>query len=116
MSIKEKLIELIKVRISLPEIKVDNVNNALDLSLAAFNMVPCVTYFTFEDEENIDQLKDLLITYASYVLLTSYSCTNDYYLNVARELWNNWESQVRSLKESDSFYEDFVQEVKKSEK
>ena len=115
MSVLDKLVELVKFRIGLDGEDPKNVRWALQLALSAFNMVPAVTYFTFDDEENIDQLTDILVTYAAYVLLTKKAAedlSDDIgdTTHLARELWNNWESQVNNMKQSDSFYEDFVQE------
>jgi hypothetical protein len=108
----KNLVALVKDRIAIE----DEIEPALNLSLRAFNMVPCVTYFTFDDEENIDQLSDILVTYACYVILTkkaAMAITESSFsdlITLARELWNNWDSQVNNLKQSDSFYDDFVQE------
>lgn len=127
--IYESLVELVKFRMA-KDLEDDSIDKALQLSLSAFNMVPCVTYFTFDDEENIEQISDLLITYACYVLLSTNSLTergrevihsdngisfvppnmSQHLVTMARELWNNWDSQVNNLKQSDSFYEDFVRE------
>ena len=128
----DSLVELVKFRIGL-----DNdhgVIPALQLALSAFNMVPAITYFSFdEDEENIEQISDILVTYASYILLTKKAAeisnkspepaisdngisytpgpSNIHeVITLARELWSSWDSQVNNLKQSDSFYEDFVKE------
>jgi hypothetical protein len=119
MTALENLVELVKNRIALniEVVEDEDIEGALTLSLSAFNMVPCVTYFTFEDEENINQLSDILVTYAGYILLTNMATSNIGYtslhddMKVARALWNNWVQQVTNLKQSDSFYEDFVQDV-----
>ena len=123
----KNLAELVKFRMSLPSLEAGDIDKALQLALSAFNMVPCVTYFTFDDDENIEQLSDILVTYACYVLLSTQSLVergregadptigyfppdvSTHLLTVSRELWNNWDSQVNNLKQSDSFYEDFVQ-------
>lgn len=125
--IYENLVDLVKFRIAL-ELDKETIDKALQLSLSAFNMVPCVTYFTFDDEENIDQISDLLVTYACYVVLSTKSLVergrevsvssngvsfvppdmSEHLVRLSRELWNNWDSQVNNLKQSDSFYEDFV--------
>jgi len=136
MSVLDNLVEVVKFRIGLDsdETNTNDVRLALQLALSAFNMVPAITYFSFdEDEENVAQLSDILVTYAAYVLLAkkasevaskipgpaisdngiSYNpgVLNFYdFTNLARELWNNWDSQVSNLKQSDSFYEDFIQE------
>ena len=139
MSILDNLVEVVKFRIGLgyednDEIALTDVRLALQLALSAFNMVPAVTYFKFdEDEENIEQISDILVTYASYVLLTKKAAnivnkvpepaisdggisyvpghSNIHEaITLARELWSNWDSQVNNLKQSDSFYADFVQE------
>ena len=132
MSALENLVELVKFRMSTLNSGVDvkNIEKALYLSLSAFNMMPCVTYFKFGDEENINQISDLLVTYASYILLTTQSLVergkefavedngvgfippsvSDHLIIVSRELWNSWYSRVKDLKQSDSFYEDFVRE------
>jgi hypothetical protein len=133
MSVLDNLVEIVKFRIGLDDeqISVTNVRLALRLALSAFNMVPAITYFTFEDdEENIAQLADVLVTYAAHVLLVRQSLiesgrefvisdggikynpanVSNHLINVSREVWNNWDSQVSNLKQSDSFYEDFIQE------
>jgi hypothetical protein len=135
MSVLDNLVEVVKFRIGLDvDSDATNVRLALQLALSAFNMVPAVTYFSFDDdEENIAQILDLLVTYASYVLLTKKAADlankipepaiNDNgisyipgisniheVITLARELWNNWDSQVSNLKGSDSFYADFVRE------
>jgi len=127
--IYENLVDLVKFRMAL-EIEEEKIDKALQLSLSAFNMAPCVTYFTFDDEENIEQISDLLVTYACYILLSTNSLVergreisistdgttfvppnmSEHLVTLARELWNNWDSQVNNLKQSDSFYEDFVRE------
>lgn len=136
MSVLDNLVEVVKFRIGLDddESSVTQVRLALQLALSAFNMVPAVTYFSFEDdEENVAQLSDILVTYAAYVLLTKKAseilnkdpepAISDHGISyvpgvsnfhevttLARELWNNWDSQVNNMKQSDSFYEDFVRE------
>ena len=135
MSVLDNLVEGVKFRIGLDdESSVTQVRLALQLALSAFNMVPAVTYFSFEDdEENVAQLSDILVTYAAYVLLTKKAseifnkdpepAISDHGISyvpgvsnfhevttLARELWNNWDSQVNNMKQSDSFYEDFVRE------
>jgi hypothetical protein len=121
MSVLDNLVEVVKFRIGLgDDDDVTTVRLALQLALSAFNMVPAVTYFSFEeDEENIAQISDLLVTYAAYILLTRKAARSisdisdpDFQdlVTLSREAWNNWDSQVNNLKQSDSFYEDFVQE------
>jgi hypothetical protein len=103
---------------------------ALELSLRAFNMVPRVTYFKWSDVETIDQIGDLLVTYAAHILLTKQSLlergrefqikdngvgfvppsVSDLAINISNILWHNWDVQVRNLKESDEFYQDFIKE------
>lgn len=112
----DNLINLVKLRIS-TDSSDDEIMKALELSLSAFNMIPSVSYFTFEDDENINQLSDILATYAAYILATSKAArvigndkeSNDMFM-LARELWNNWYTQVNTLKQSESFYKDFVEE------
>lgn len=116
MSVLDNLVELVKFRIGLGDADDTAVTLALQLALGAFNIVPSVTYFTFEDEENIAQLSDLLVTYAAYVLLTRKAAqaisdrSFQDLVQLSREVWSNWDSQVSNLKQSDSFYEDFVKE------
>jgi hypothetical protein len=132
MSILDNLVDVVKFRIGIDsddETSTISVRLALQLALSAFNMVPVVTYFSFEeDEENISQISDILVTYAAYVLLTKKAIEITREISVkdggisytpadssstaylARELWNNWDSQVSNLKQSDSFYEDFIPE------
>lgn len=130
MSALENLVELVNFRLFQPY-PVEDIKKALVLALSAFNMVPNITYFTFYDEEIIDQLKDILVTYACHIILMKNSPVErnkefmqindggisymppsiaEHLAMLTRELWNNWDSQVRELKQSDSFYEDFVRE------
>jgi hypothetical protein len=131
MSILDNLVEVVNFRIGLASDEESaQAQLALQLALSAFNMIPCVTYFDFDDEENISQISDILVTYASYVLLIRKSLIekckefnisdngvylqppdiSNHLITVSRELWNNWNYQVQELKQSDSFYEDFVKE------
>jgi len=119
MSVLDNLAEVVKFRIGLVNNDDETaVRQALKLALNAFNMVPAVTYFSFseEDDENIVQLSDLLVTYAAYILLTRKavrSVSGDSFQElviISREICNNWDSQVNNLKQSESFYDDFVQE------
>ena len=107
-----------------------DVERAISLSLAAFNMAVFPTYLKIEDEENMMQLSDLLVTYASYLLLVRQSLLEkgreytiqdngvgwtppllaDFVYNVARELHENWWRAVTELKGSGGFDSDFVQE------
>jgi hypothetical protein len=110
MTALENLVSLVSDRIDTTDL-VEFIEPALKLSLSAFNMVPHITYFTFEDEENINQLSDILVTYACYVLVTKKVASIRNFqegINLAHELWSNWNVQVNDLKQSDSFYEDFV--------
>lgn len=126
--IYENLVKLVTVRSGL-EVSEENVSSALELSLSAFNIIPNITYFDFCDEEIIDQLKDPLVTYATYILLVRHAIklqnTVKYSSNgveldtadnsfgillLASELWIQWRKQVNTLKKSESFYDDFVKE------
>jgi hypothetical protein len=112
MTAFENLVSLVNDRIDTTDL-FDYIEPALKLSLSAFNMVPHITYFTFEDEENINQLSDILVTYACYVLVTKQvASVHNWHerMSLARELWNNWHMQANDLKQSESFYEDFVRE------
>lgn len=111
--------------------KPEDIQRALSLSLSAFNMTPPVTYLKFTDEENMEQLSDLLVTYAAHLLLTKQSLlergrefqvkdngigfvppsVSDLAINISNTLWHTWDLQVRNLKESTNFYEDFVKEA-----
>lgn len=130
MSVFKNLIELVKLRIGNLDDALDTkIALALQLSLNAFNMVPVVTYFSFEsDEENIAQISDLLVTYAAYIILNAQSVeergkewaqlqngllvsppnVSDQCFSMANEMWRMWNIQVRDLKQSESFYTDFV--------
>lgn len=142
--IKHTLIQLVKFRVastgktlggnnSYQEVDIfadAEILSALELSLRAFNMRPVITYFGWDDEETIDMISDLLVTYAAYILLTRQSLVergkeftvNDagisfnpsdvssMALNVANEMWRVWETQVHTVKTSPSFYKDFVQD------
>ena len=114
----------IEIEIFTPE----KIETALSLALTAFNAVPPLTYFQFQDEENIMQLSDLLVTYAGYLLLTQqslvekgrefdssvvgYTSTNmsNFLYDVGRDMYHDWIDRVQKLKESSSFYADFIRE------
>lgn len=113
----------------------DQIKLALELSLRAFNMIPCVTYFKWDDVENIDMISDLLVTYSAYILFSRSAIlergrefhvqdngvgfspppVSDMALALAKESYESWYSQVSDLKESNSFFLDFVQEPDESE-
>jgi Ca2+/Na+ antiporter len=128
----KELIELVRFRIdefsttdTQDHITDGDIEKSLKLSLSAFNAIPPFTYFTFEDEENIVQFSDMLVTYACYMLLikislaekkkesddknSDHNYSNTAY-NLSVDLYNNWLTQVTRLKESDSFYSDFIAE------
>ena len=69
------LIELVALRIGvrLSEdplfVKPDDIPRALELSLSAFNAHTPSTSITFEDTKEIEKIKDILVTYAAYVIL-----------------------------------------------
>jgi hypothetical protein len=133
MSIKEKLVELVRFRMVDPQLSVEEIDKALQLSLSAFNMVPHITYFTIYDAENVEQISDILVNYAAYVLCQNKSVierinskkniykdgggyevmspdmSNDY-RELARDLWHSWWEQVNNLKQTDNFYDEFVKE------
>lgn len=108
----------------------EDVQRALNLSLSAFNMSPPVTYLKFTDEENMDQLSDLLVTYAAHLLLTNkalvekgreYSVKDNgieyeapqlgnFLLGTSDNLYRYWYERVRVLKTDPSFFRDFIQD------
>lgn len=108
----------------------DEIKQALELSLSAFNMIPNITYFKFTDEENIDQISDLLVTYAAHLLLIrqalvekgrEYSISDNgieyagpnigqFMLTVSDNLYQYWYGRVQVLKGDSHFYEDFVKD------
>ncbi len=122
VEISSTLINLVQVRVgdnkntTSPVFDVENIKAALELSLRAFNMVPVVTYFKWDDVETIDMISDLLVTYASVILLQSADVVEsgrefkDMAFNLSVRLYDNWLSQVTLLKSSDSFYDDFVED------
>lgn len=107
-----------------------DIEKALDLSLTAFNALPPFTYFKCTDEENIMQISDILVTYASFLLLTRQSLLEkgreiilddngvkleppqlaNFVYTTARDLFSDWKFAVIELKNSASFYEDFIKE------
>lgn len=108
------------------------VETAIKMALTAFNAIPPFTYFKMEDEENIDQISDSLVTYAAYLLLQrqalvekGYEFTvkdngvnwtppilSQFLFEVAKDLRDNWVQRTEVLKGSDSFYKDFIKEPK----
>lgn len=136
--IPSTLINLVRVRVGDNKntivFGIDDAKVALELSLRAFNMIPVVTYFKWDDVETIDMISDLLVTYASVVLLQSAAITergrefkqdsgvsfippsiSDMAFNLSVRLYDNWLSQVTLLKSSDSFYTDFVEDSSDNE-
>jgi hypothetical protein len=108
----------------------EDIQHALVLSLRAFNMIEVVTYFKFDDVENITQISDLLVTYASYLLLMQQSlkekgrefilndngvsyappALSDFLYMTSRDLYHDWYQRVQDLKKSSGFYYDFVKD------
>lgn len=139
--ISSTLINLVRVRVgdnkntTSPVFDVENIKAALELSLRAFNMVPVVTYFKWDDVETIDMISDLLVTYAGVVLLQSAAIVergrefkqedggvsftppsiSDMAFNLSIRSYDNWLNQVTLLKSSDSFYDDFVEDSSDNE-
>jgi hypothetical protein len=129
--IKNTLIKFLKFRLASAETWVfstEDLDCALELSLRAFNMVPEVTYFKWDDIETIDMISDILVTYAAHLLLVKQSLlergrefqikdngvtwmppsVSELAFLISNELWTAWDEQVRQLKESSSFYNDFI--------
>jgi hypothetical protein len=89
-----------------------------------------VTYLKFTDEENMDQLSDLLVTYAAHLLLTNkalvekgreYNMKDNgveyeapqlghFLLSVSDNLYRYWYERVRVLKTDSTFFRDFIQD------
>lgn len=138
-----KLAELVKFRVSgvrkfvvdgKPEdvcvFEPEEINYALQLSLSAFNMFPHVTYIKFTDEENIEQISDLLVTYAAYLLLSKQSLLEmgrqfsinsggvsyeppdlgKFLNNVSESLYRSWFEKINITKSDSGFYHDFVRD------
>ncbi len=109
---------------------IKSIKYALELSLKAFNMSPVITYFKWDDVETIDMISDILVTYAVFTLWQSASFSErsqevkvkdsgvtftppnltEVALTLSTQAYDHWFNQVRSLKSSDSFYNDFVQD------
>jgi len=124
-------VEYVEVNIFQPE----DIKTALELSLRAFNMVETITYFTFDDVENVTQISDLLVTYAAYLLLTRQSlkekgveftlsdggvsytppALSDFVHMTARDMYQDWFYRIHDLKKSANFYNDFVKEPDEKE-
>lgn len=123
------LISLVRFRLSdtikdAEDLKSVDIRKALDLSLAAFNSIPEVTYISFTEEENTMQISDLLVSYACYILLfklaisekgREFRTVDDHYngtelsgffYDMAKDLREDWIDRVRELKASESFYKD----------
>lgn len=139
MTVLDKLVELVKTRVSPDHIPnalegevfpKEDIESALTLSLSAFNMHEPVTYLKITDEENMEQLADILVTYAAYVLLFKEALLQrgrefmisdngvdlvppplgPFLMDAARDLQNNWFNQVRSIKNNTRFVSEFVDE------
>lgn len=108
----------------------DDIQNALELSLRAFNMYPVITYFKWDNVETIDMITDLLVTYAAYLLYNKSVMVlrnkefevvdngvdfipppiSDMAFNLSHQAYDNWLTQIDALKTSESFLEDFVED------
>jgi hypothetical protein len=135
--ISDTLINLVRFRVgSFIDIKkidifsIEDIQNALELSLRAFNMYPVITYFKWDDVETIDMISDLLVTYAAYLLFDKasiqergreYAVNNDgvnfippqisdMAFNISNQAYDNWLTQIDALKTSETFLEDFVED------
>ena len=138
MTVLDKLVYLVSMRIAPKYIAQtkeeifsrEEIESALTLSLSAFNMHEPVTYLKITDEENMEQLADIIVTYAAHVLLFRQSLIErgrevtvsdhgveyippplgPFLMDAARDLQNNWFNQVRSIKNNTRFVSEFVDE------
>jgi hypothetical protein len=90
----------------------EDIQNALELALRAFNMYPVITYFKWSDVEIIDMITDILVTYAVYLLYnqTAIIQVSDIFFNLSHQAYDNWFTQIDALKTSEAFIEDFVED------
>lgn len=113
------LAELVALRIAIDLSKDTIVSpkdiiKALELSLSAFNAHAPATNITFDDAKEIEKIKDLLVTYAGYVLLLGQAIrekghewsTKDantevqppelgnFLLDISRDLLRHWHEQM----------------------
>lgn len=129
--IPDTLVSLVKFRVGSKEtFTEEDIQNALELSLRAFNMYPVITYFKWSDIETIDMITDLLVTYAAYLLYNksvmvkrekefeivtggvtfSPPPVSDTVFNLSYQVYDNWLTQIDALKTSETFLEDFVED------
>jgi hypothetical protein len=124
------LIELVALRIGvrLSEdplfVKPDDIPRALELSLSAFNAHTPSTSITFEDTKEIEKIKDILVTYAAYVILMPQAIlekgrewtmkdvntemgppdVGNFLLEITRDLLRHWHEQMLYCKEPGDIY------------
>ena len=133
MSFPDSLIELLEFRVGGQKdvFNKDDAIKCLKLSLATFNSIPPFSYISTNDIENLDQLSDVLVTYAGYIYLFSLSCkikpTEITYVNnngitlettsvagfmckQSQLLYDNWSNMVFDIKNDDRFKEHFINE------
>lgn len=130
----EKLIKLVTFRIYNFHdfiITTEQITQALELSLSAFNLQAPVTNIKITDIENLDQLSDILVSYACYILLfrqtliekakeekqksedgdkTIYSgyALSTMLESMTQQEFNNWLSKVDRIKDDQSFVDEFI--------
>jgi hypothetical protein len=105
----------------------------LELSLSAFNLQAPVTNIKITDTENLDQLSDILVSYACYILLfrqtliekakeeeqksdnSDKQAYSGYALStmlesMTQQEFNNWFNKINRIKDDESFVKEFVTE------
>lgn len=107
-----------------------DVETTIKMALTAFNAIPPFTYIKLEDEENIIQLSDSLVTYATHLLLQRQALLekgrefvvqdngvgwtppvlSQFLFDFARDLRDHWVDRTETLKGSASFYNDFIKD------
>ena len=132
----EKLIKLVTFRIYNFHdfiITTEQITQALELSLSAFNLQAPVTNIKITDTENLDQLSDILVSYACYILLFRQTLIekakeeeqksedgdkpvySGYALStmlesMTQQEFNNWFNKINRIKDDQSFVDEFVTE------
>jgi hypothetical protein len=132
----EKLIKLVTFRIYNFHdfiITDEQITQALELSLSAFNLQAPVTNIKITDTENLDQLSDILVSYACYILLfrqtliektkeeneksknSDQPVYSGYALStmlesMTQQEFSNWLNKVDRIKDDESFVKEFVTE------
>jgi hypothetical protein len=124
------LVELVALRIAINLSKdpifvgPEDIPRALELSLSAFNAHTPSTSITFEDTKEIEKIKDILVTYAAYIVLLGQAIrekgqewtmkdvntemgppdVGNFLLEITRDLLRHWHEQMLYCKEPGDIY------------